>query len=344
MSNKEPKRDGGVTQESIFGGSEEGERSRSSPAQRLRRSYNFYVKTPFAVAWSDWRTRIGGIGILLYILMGTVGVVITPDARLNEGDYFVPPFQNMQYPLGTDHLGRDVLSLAVHSTPAMLKMALAGLVFAVGLAIIFGMIAGYKGGLLDTIMMTVADVFIVLPGLPLIIVLSAIFTPRDAFIVGAILSIGAWPRLARELRSQVLALRNEDFVEAARAMGISTPTIVGQELVPKVAPYMLIRGAGAAVAVIRNSVALYFLGILPFSSENWGVMLNQAYQQANAVQTPSRTYLMILPLVLLSGMLFSAILFSQGLDRVFNPRLRARNSEGAREEESNEGGAGTGAI
>jgi peptide/nickel transport system permease protein len=344
MSNKEPKRDGGVTQESIFGSADEGERSRTSPAQRLRRSYNFYVKTPFGVAWSDWRTRIGGIGVLFYILLGTVGVIITPDARLNEGDYFVPPFQNMQYPMGTDHLGRDVLSLAVHSTPAMLKMALAGLVFAVGLAIIFGMIAGYKGGLLDTVMMTIADVFIVLPGLPLIIVLSAIFTPRDAFIVGAILSISAWPRLARELRSQVLALRNEDFVEAARAMGISTPTIVGQELVPKIAPYMLIRGASSAVAVIRSSVALYFLGILPFSSENWGVMLNQAYNQASAVQTPSRAYLLLLPLILLSGMLFSTILFSQGLDRVFNPRLRARNAEGSREEETGEGAAGAGAI
>lgn len=341
MSNKEPKRDGGVTQESIFGTGEEADRNRSSPAQRMRRALNFYVKTPLRVAWSDWRTRIGGAGVLLYLLMGTLGVVLVKPPRLNEADYFQAPFKDWTVPLGADHLGQDVFAMTVHATPSMLKMALAGLTFAVGLAIIFGMIAGYKGGLLDTVMMTIADVFLVLPGLPLIIVLAAIFTPRDPFIVGAILSISRWPALARQLRSQVIALRNEDFVEAARAMGLSTPTIVGQELVPKLAPYILIRGAGAAVQVIGASVALYFLGILPFSSLNWGVQLNFAYTQANAIQTPSHIHIMLAPIVALGGMGFSLVLFSQGLDRVFNPRLRARNSEGshdAHEEAKDDGG------
>lgn len=331
MSNEEPRGDGGVTQESIFGSDEESGRSRSSPGERIRRSLNFYLLTPLRVAWSDWRTRIGGAGILAYLLIGTVGVVLVNPPRLNEAERFQEPMVDLAVPLGADHLGRNVLAMAVHSTPAMLKMALAGLAFAVGIAIIVGMVAGYKGGLLDTVMMTIADVFLVLPGLPLIIVLSAIFTPRDPFIVGAILSISEWPVLARQLRSQVLALRNESFVEAARAMGLSTPTIVGQELTPKLAPYILIRGSGAAVRVIGNSVALYFLGILPFSSRNWGVMLNFAYSEGNAIQTPSNAHMLLVPLVALAGLSFSFILFSQGLDRVFNPRLRARNSEGSRE-------------
>lgn len=332
MASNEPKSDGGITHESIFGTGDDADRDRASPAVRMRRGFKFYVRTPLAVAWSDWRTRIGGLGIVFFVLMGTLGVVVIPEPSLNEGPRYLTWFKDWSMPLGTDNVGRDILKMTVHSTPAMLKMALAGFVFAVGIAIVTGMVAGYKGGVIDTATMTIADVFIVLPGLPLIIVLSAVFTPQDPFLVGAILSISQWPRLARELRSQVLALRQEDFVEASRALGLSTPTIVGQELVPKLAPYILIRGSGAAVGVIGASVALYFLGILPFTSRNWGVMMQFAYDTGNAIQTPSHAHWLIVPLVALSLMSFSFILFSQGLDRVFNPRLRARNSEGTAEE------------
>jgi len=333
MSNKEPKRDGGVTQERIFGSGEETTPSRRSPAEQMRRAVDFYFRTPLAIAWSDWRTRIGGLLLIFYGLMGTVGVMFYPEPTLNEVDYFVAPFQTMEAPLGSDHLGRDVLAMTIHGTPEMLKIILAGFTFAVGLGILAGMVSGYKGGVLDTAIMTLADVFIVLPGLPLIIVLVAIFAPQDPFVIGVVLSINRWPGLARELRSQVLALRSEDFVEAARAIGLSSPTIIGQELLPMVGPYTLIRGTQQAVGVIGTAVGLYFLGILPYSGQNWGVMLQNAYSQAGAIQTPSRAFLIIVPVVALSGLTFCLILFSQGLDRVFNPRLRARN-EGATEEEA----------
>ena len=340
MSNKEPKRDGGVTQERIFGTGEETGPTRRSPAEQARRAVDFYVRTPLAIAWSDWRTRIGGIGIVIYLLMATVGVMFYPEPTLNEVDYFVAPFQTMQAPLGSDHLGRDVLAMTIHGTPEMLKIVLAGFTFAVGLGILAGMVSGYKGGVLDTAVMTLADVFIVLPGLPLIIVLVAIFSPQDPFVIGVVLSINRWPGLARELRSQVLALRSEDFVEAARAIGLSSPTIIGQELLPMVGPYTLIRGTQQAVGVIGAAVGLYFLGILPYNGQNWGVMLQNAYSQAGAIQTPSRAFLFIIPVIALGGLTFSFIMFSQGMDRVFNPRLRARNEGGSREEEGGDDDGG----
>ncbi|MFC7142700.1 ABC transporter permease [Halosimplex aquaticum] len=339
MSEKTPKSDGGVTQESIFGTDEEVERRRTPPAERARRAFDFYVATPFRVAWEDWRTRIGGMGILFYVLMGTVGVLLVPQPQINEGPYYLKPFVDWSMPLGTDSMGRGVFKTLVHSTPAMMQMALAGVVFSVGVAVLVGMIAGYKGGVVDTMLMTVADVFITLPGLPLIIVLASIFSPDDPFIVGTIIAIDQWPGLARMLRSQVLALRDEDFVEAARSIGLSTPTIVGQELVPKVAPFVLISAAGAAVAVIFQSVALYFIGVLPWSSFNWGVMMQQAYRQGNAIAAPGRAgHWMLFPLLAISGMSFSLILFSQGLDRVFNPRLLARHSETVPEDEQEDAG------
>lgn len=335
MTDDDIKPDGGATKEEIFGTGESVERARTPPAQRLKRMYDIYVRTPLLVGWSDWRTRIGGLGILFYILMGTVGVLIVPEYQINEGPNFLGPFEDFSIITGTDYIGRSIGKQVVHGTPAMLKMALAGVVFAVGLGVVVGLIAGYKGGVIDRALMTVTDVFIVLPGLPLIIVIVSIFPVRDPFLVGAILAIPRWSGLARQLRSQVLTLREEDYVEAARAMGMGTPTIISQEIMPKLAPFILISASGAATGVIVAAVALYFLGILPFSNDNWGVMMNFARQRGNAVANPGHAgHWLFLPLLALSGMTFALTLFSQGLDRVFNPQLRARHSKTVTDDET----------
>lgn len=320
--------DGGVAKEDIFGTGESSERARTPPAERFRLLFDTYVRAPFLIGWADWRTRIGGIGLLFYLLMGTVGVWLTSEPYIDQAPNYQQPFEDLAIPFGADHVGQSIFHMVIHSTPAMLQMALAGVVFSVGVATVVGFIAGYKGGLLDRALMTLTDTIVILPGLPLIMILAAIFTPRNEFLVGAIIAIDTWPSLARELRSQVLMLRHEDYVEASRSIGLGTGTIIGQDLMPKLAPYILINAAGAATSVIMASVALYFLGILPYNNLNWGVMMDFAYTQGNAVHNISHAgHLMLFPLLALSGLTFALTLFSQGLDRVFNPRLRARHAK-----------------
>lgn len=364
MSEKDYKSDGGITKEEIFGSGESSERAKISTIDRFERMSDLYVLAPLRIAWGDWRARIGGFGVLFYLLMGTVGVAIVPKADLNTAPRYTGAFHGglsaitneggwidfVQIPLfgtgvrvpwielhallGTDNVGRSIARQIVHSTPPMLMMALAGIIFSVGLAVIVGFLAGYKGGMIDEILMMLTDIMVIIPGLPLIIVLVAIYQPRDPFIVGAILSIDSWPGLARSLRSQVLTLREEDFVESARAMGLSTWTIIRQELIPKLAPYILVSAAGAATAVIAASVSLYFLAILPFSSLNWGVMMNLAYTEGNAISNPGHAgHWLFYPALALSGLTFALVLFSQGMDRVFNPRLRARHAHTTRDDE-----------
>lgn len=337
MSNDSTQPDGGIAKEDIFGTGEESDRVRTPPAERLRALFDTYVRTPFLIGWSDWRTRIGGLGIAFYLLMG-LSVLFVDEPYVDQAQNYQQPFQDLSVPFGADEIGQSIFHMVIHSTPSMLLMALAGVVFTIGFASIIGFVAGYKGGVIDRALMTVTDTVIILPGLPLIMILSAIFTPRSEFLVGAIIAIDSWPSLARQLRSQVLTLRHEDYVEASRSLGLGTGTIIGQDLMPKLGPYVLISAAGAATAVINASVALYFLGILPFSNENWGVMMNFAYEQGNAVHNPGHAgHLMLFPLIALSGLMFSLTLFSQGLDRVFNPRLRARHSKTAPDNEG-EGG------
>ena len=321
--------DGGNIEQQIFGtGDKDPKRQMTSPQQRMQRLLDNFLMTPLRVAWADWRARIGGLGVLLYVLMGTVGVMVIPAPRLNEGPRYLGAFMDPQFPLGTNNVGTGIFKSIVHATPAMLKMALAGVLFSVGVAVIVGFVSGYKGGMIDGALMTLTDIVITIPGLPLVIIIAAIYPPEDPFIVGAILAIDQWPGLARQIRSQVLTLREEDFVEASRAAGISTTEIIGRDLFPQLAPFILVSSAYSATRVITASVALYFLGILPFSTNNWGVMLNYANQTGNAIQNFSFSgHWLLFPLIALSGLTFTLILFGQGLDQVFNPRLRARHSK-----------------
>lgn len=327
--------DGGVSETDIFGTGQEDTSPRTrSPQARIRQLLDMYLYTPLGIAWSDWRTRIGGIGVLLYVLMGTVGVIVVPEPQLNEGPRYLGAFQDWSLPLGTTSIGQGVFKQIVHATPAMLKMALAGIILSTGVAVLVGLISGYKAGTIDTALMTVTDIVIVLPALPLIIIITAIYVPEDPFLVGAILAIDQWPVLARQLRSQIITLRQESYVESARAMGISTPTIIGRDLLPQMAPYILVSSAQAATGIIKASVALYFIGVLPFTQSNWGVMMNYAYQEGNAVSNPGLSgHWLFFPALALAGLTFVLVLLSQGLDRVFNPRLRARHADSTPDEE-----------
>jgi peptide/nickel transport system permease protein len=234
----------------------------------------------------------------------------------------------MEFPLGTNKLGQDLTYQAFYSIVPLGKMMIAGALLTIGLGTSVGIIAGYKGGTIDRILSTITDVFINLPGLPLVIVLSILFKPQNEFLIGLLLAVASWAGLARAIRSQVLTLREESFVEAARAMDIPTHRLVYQEILPHLMPYITVNTAQAAQNVIFAAVGLYFLGILPFTGANWGVMLSQAYAD-QAFFNPSKIHWLYIPLVFITVFSIGLILLAQSLDRVFNPRVRARHGEQA---------------
>ncbi|WP_190303833.1 ABC transporter permease [Haladaptatus sp. R4] len=293
--------------------------------ERYRSTIQEWVIAPIQIIWSDRRARVGSIIILFYILMGTVGVMLVPPTQPGDGAQLIKPFQNFAHPLGTDNLGDDLLARTIHATPAMLEMITAGALFTTVLATIVGALSGYKGGNIDRILMTITDILITIPGLPLVIVIAVILNPKEPWMVGIILTINAWAGLARAIRSQVLTLRNESFVEASRLMGISTPTIILKDIVPGLMPYITVNFVNSARGVIFSSVALYFLGILPFTNRNWGVMLNLAYSTGGALYSINIIHWLLVPMITIILLSLGLILFAQGTDRIFNPRVRARH-------------------
>lgn len=115
-------------------------------ADRLRDFYREFVYKPGLVAWEDNRTRLGASILAVYVFIGTVGTWLYRSPSTNQSERSLQPFQTMEAPLGTTNSGEDILAMAIHATPEMLVMILSGGVFATGLAVLIGTVAGYKGG------------------------------------------------------------------------------------------------------------------------------------------------------------------------------------------------------
>nr|WP_224828329.1 ABC transporter permease [Saliphagus infecundisoli] len=300
---------------------------------RLDRFLEGYARTPWSIMRQDWRALVGLSILGVYLLVATLGVYLVEPSHPADGPQLLGAFQNWEYPLGTTSSGRDVLADAVHSTPSILIMMASGALFTIGVGTAFGVVAGYKGGMVDTVLSTVTDVFINIPGLPLVIVLATLLSDwiNNPVALGVLLAIAAWAGLARAIRSQVLTIRNESFIESARAIDLSTRWILTKEILPQLMPYIVVNMVNAARTIIFAAVALYFLGVLPYSDANWGVMLNTAYE-AGALYRPEAYHWLLVPMVAISGIAVGLILLAQSLDRVFNPRARARHQGGEEEE------------
>jgi peptide/nickel transport system permease protein len=295
-----------------------------------------WVYAPLRVVWDDYRGRTGLIMVLIYLFAGVAITQVWPQPSPYQAPALVQPMEQLRYPFGTDNLGQDLFGLMVHATPAMFKMIIAGVVVGNTLGIVAGLVSGYVGGNVDRAIMTATDVLISIPGLPLLLLLSAILEPRNPYLVGVILSINAWPAQARGLRSQVLPLRDEEYVESSRSMGLSTSNILIKDILPNLAPLIAIGALGGATSVITQSVGLYFLGILPFTNLNWGVVLNQAYETSGALYSLEAAHSLLVPLLTITGLTFAFTMLAQSLDQVFNPRVRARHLQDAAETEIEE--------
>jgi peptide/nickel transport system permease protein len=318
--------------------------------ERTRRLLDLWIIAPMRVVWNDVRARIGATLVVGFVLMGVVGPAFVAEPRVGQAPLLVGPFQGgiiggswyeltntslfgvsvpwmaFHWPLGTDNVGRGILEQVVHATPRMLTMITSAGVFVTVLGTSVGALAGYSGGRIDQALSTVVDIIMTLPGLPLLLILVALLEPKNPIVLGIVLSLQGWAGMARAIRSQVLTIRSTSYVEAARAMGLSTPTIVAKEVVPNIMPFVMINMVNAMRGVIFASVGLYFLGLLPFSEVvNWGVMLQLAYSNGGMLTLDAAHWLLV-PMIAIILLSMALILFAQGMDRVFNPRVRARHA------------------
>ena len=301
------------------------EQSDYSRGEYVRERVDQSVLTPLRIIWTSPRARVGAIILAVFAFMGVFGPYLVRPIQPMQGPILLQPLENMKYPLGTDDIGRDLFAQQVRATRPMLIMMVSGALTTLALAILLGVVSGYLGGMIDRVLMTFTDVMMNIPGLALIIVLAVILKPESPAFVGFILAIDNWPRLARQIRSQVLTLRSEAHVEASRVLGLPTRSILSKNVMSRLMPMLTMGTVGSMRNILMESVGLYFLGILPFTTSNWGVVLNIA-RTGGALSGISRFHWLLAPILFIVTLTFGLQLFAQGTDRLFNPRLRARHA------------------
>jgi peptide/nickel transport system permease protein len=225
---------------------------------------------------------------------------------------------------GTTDQGSDIFSQVVVGARRSLFLGLAAATLATGIAAILGITAGYTGGVIDDVVTFLTNVFLTIPAIPLLIVVSGYLKNRGMGTMILILAAVLWAFEARILRGQALTLKNRDFIQAAKAAGESTPRVVFGELMPN----MISRIAAAFVLVFYIALlvdaGLEFLGLGDMSKTSWGVTLYWA--ETNSTVLQGEWWPFFFPGAALAFTVLGLVLLLAGIDEVSNPRLRTEAS------------------
>jgi peptide/nickel transport system permease protein len=221
--------------------------------------------------------------------------------------------------LGTDHLGRDILTRVAYGGGISFLVSGAAVLLQSVLGIAVGLIAGYFGGRTDATLMRVTDVLLAFPPLLLLLLVTGLFGPTLLNIVLA-LALSGWASMARQIRAEALTLRTRDFVAAAQALGATDGVIVRRHLLANIATVALVRASLDIGPVILSESTLSFLGIgIQPPTPSWGAMIAEGFAHLRA--HPALT---VIPSVALSLAVLSMTFVGDGLTEALDPRQRRR--------------------
>ncbi len=284
----------------------------------VRRLVTMPLRDPFAFA-----------GITIYVVFALVAVFADQLAPLDPLEILftkagklaanVPP--GPEFLLGTTNLGRDIYGELIHGTRSALAVGLSAAVVVATVGTVVGLVAGYFGGTIDSVLMRIADMALSLPFLPFVIVLTGFLGASTSNIVFAV-ALLLWPNSARVIRSQVLTLRERAYVEAARVTGASHWRILFVHIAPNILPLSFVYAAIAIGWAIVTEASVSFLGFGDSTSVSWGYMLQDAFS-SQALSRKQYAWF-VPPGVCIILVVVAGFFISRGYEEVFMPRLRGR--------------------
>ncbi|MEW6262468.1 MAG: ABC transporter permease [Thermodesulfobacteriota bacterium] len=265
----------------------------------------------------------GGIMIAAVVLISLSFPLFYPVDPLHQEllSRFTPPFWqaggSLAHPLGTDNLGRDVLARILHGSRLSLLVGFTAVLVAEFAGIVLGLISGFYGGRLDSLIMRVADVFMAYPFMLLTISIIAVLG-NSIFNLILVLGLSDWVTYGRTIRGSVLSLKEKEFVKAARAVGTRNLTIMGRHILPNVLSPLLVLGTVRVANIIIWESGLSFLGLgVPPPWPTWGRMLAEG-----RVYIIDSWWLVTLPGLAIMLTILSINLLGDGLRDALDPRLR----------------------
>ena len=259
------------------------------------------------------------IVITVLVILAVFAPLLSPhDPRdQNLRDARTPPFQTWNYPLGTDFVGKDILSRLIYGarTSAFISMFALGAGVVVGT--VLGLVSGYAGKWVDTIIMRIADATMGFPSILLAMIIVAILGTGLMPIVVAV-AVSTWPRIARMIRGEVLSVKDADFVILSRIAGVSPAVIVWRHVFPNVLNTLMVITSLSVAGVILTEASLSFLGLgLPPGDPAWGIMVAEGRQSLIRMW-----WISLFPGLVITTVVMAFNFFGDWLRDTLDPKLR----------------------
>jgi len=276
--------------------------------------------------WRVFRdSTLGMAGLLIlvgFVIMALIGNFATPYQTTGVGsleEILQPP--SLSHPFGTDDVGLDVLSQVLKGAGLSLLVGLFAGAISVAIGALVGLLSGYYGGIRGTILVRFTDIFLIIPGLPLIIIMAALLG-ANIWNVIFVIGIVGWAGTSRIARSQTLVIRELPYVLRARSLGASDRHIIVRHVLPGVLPLLFANAVLVIGTAILSEATISFLGLGDPTQLSWGTMLNFAFSRG-ALFAGAYWYV-IPPGICIALVVMGFTCVGYALDEILNPRLRKR--------------------
>ncbi len=281
--------------------------------------------------WKDFKkqfvkNRVGVFGMHLVgclILLALVTPYVAPfdPDQIDVGGQRLAP--QLGYLMGTDEFGRDVFSRVMYGARISLSIGFIAVSLSATIGTVVGAVAGYFGGAIDKALMWFVDLLLSMPRLVLLLAIVGFFRTSGAqsiFLIVVILGLTGWMGVSRIVRSQILSLKEQDFIQAGRALGLSNSRIIFKHLVPNALAPVIVYSSLAIGSTILVEAALSFLGLgVPPPTSTWGAIVNDGREYMRAAP-----WITISPGVMIVLAVMAFNLFGDGLRDAMDPKLRGR--------------------
>ena len=278
--------------------------------------------------WTEYRKNTMGMAGLIilgfFIFVAIFAPLLASSCGLDPtcpstGPQLQAP--TLKYPLGTDDLGRSVLTLTIWGTRISMIVGLVSTAITILIGVTIGLIAGYYGAWRETVLMRLTDWFLVIPFLPLAIVLATLLGP-SFYTVIFVIAITSWPSAARVIRAQVLSLKTRPYVERSRALGASDWHLVTRHILPNVGPLIFANTVLTVAVAILYESTLSFLGLGDPLHTSWGTILENSF--GAGAPFAGNWWWVVPPGLAIVLVVLSFTMIGYALDDILNPKLRGR--------------------
>lgn len=265
----------------------------------------------------------GLIILVFFVLVAIFAPLLVDPAGLRATEATGPRLEgpSLSYPLGTDNLGRSVLTLTIFGSRISLLVGFAATVLSMLIGSVIGIASGYYGRWRDTVLMRLTDWFLVIPFLPLAIVLASLIGPSLPTII-FVIGVTSWPGTARLVRAQTLSVKERPYVERARALGAGGWHLVTRHILPNVFPIIFANTTLTVAIAILSETTLSFLGLGDPLRVSWGSILEFAFNAG--ASTAGAWWWLLAPGLAIVLVVLAFTMVGYALDEILNPKLRSR--------------------